>query len=172
MSLTFGENVQTIGDYAFTHCSALQTLKLPKNIESIGRYAFVGCSALTSVCLPENLKTVGDFAFASLSNVTFYTSAAKEESGWGAVWNASYRPVFWDCEFSSHGYLVSYTKGEETSSNFNTATKFSAPLREGYSFLGWATEQNSSEVAFTLEQTGEVPDGTALYAVWAPAAES
>ena len=153
-------------DCAFTHCSALTALKLPESVKSIGRYAFLGCSSLTSVRLPEGIEAIGDYAFTSLNNATFYTSADKEENAWGSVWNASFRPVFWNCVFSDEGYLLYFEKTESNVSNFHSAAVFAPPEREGYSFLGWATSQNSSAVVYTLEQTAKVPDGTVLYAVW------
>ena len=165
-SIVFGEKLEYIGDYAFTHCSGIGELHLPRSLKYIGKYAFVGCSSLTAVQLPESLESIGGYAFASLRGVTFYTAAGKADCGWGAVWNASYRPVFWDCEFSEDGYLVSFVKSEDTIGNFNSAAEFSAPKREGYAFVGWATTPSATEAVFTLEQTADVQNGTTLYAVW------
>lgn len=127
VSLTIGENVQSIGDYAFTHGSSVTSLKLPESVKEIGKCAFLGCAALTSVRLPEGVESIGDYAFTSLNDATFYTPADKEENGWGEVWNASFRPVFWNCVFSDEGYLICFEKTEANVSNFHSAAVFAPP---------------------------------------------
>ena len=42
------DNIDSIGDYAFAHCSSLTSIHLPK-VTSIGSYAFDYCSSLTSI---------------------------------------------------------------------------------------------------------------------------
>ena len=61
-----GENITTIGDSAFTYCSDIVSITIPK-IESIGNYAFRGCSGLTSVYLGNSLISIGDSAFSGCS---------------------------------------------------------------------------------------------------------
>lgn len=61
-----GENITTIGDSAFTYCSGIVSITIPK-IESIGNYAFRGCSGLTSVHLGNSLISIGDSAFSGCS---------------------------------------------------------------------------------------------------------
>ena len=81
---------ESVGTYAFQHCSKLTSANLPKCIsvgygafyyctaltsidlpvcESIDGGAFEYCSALTSIDLPK-CTTVGDFAFNSCSKLT------------------------------------------------------------------------------------------------------
>jgi hypothetical protein len=56
-----GENVQTIGNYAFTLCDSLSAVNLPK-ATSIGDEAFGNCTALSAVNLPK-AASIGDSAF-------------------------------------------------------------------------------------------------------------
>jgi serine/threonine protein kinase len=58
-----GGRVTRIGNRAFTDCTYVSSVTIPKGVESIGNYAFSECSALTSIILPEGLKTIGDYAF-------------------------------------------------------------------------------------------------------------
>ena len=46
-------SVTSIGDYAFSFCSALTSVTIPNSVTSIGEYAFQYCSALTSVNISD-----------------------------------------------------------------------------------------------------------------------
>lgn len=48
-SVTFSENVSSIGTYAFSDCRSLETVIIKKGMTSIGDFAFSGCSLLDSV---------------------------------------------------------------------------------------------------------------------------
>ena len=47
--LVIPDDVTSIGDYAFYHCSSLESVTIGRGITGIGRFAFEGCSSLTSV---------------------------------------------------------------------------------------------------------------------------
>ena len=50
--------------------------------------------------------------------------------------------------------------------NKNQSNTFSAPVREGYTFVGWNTSSAATEAAYTMENFLEVPQGKKLYAIW------
>ncbi len=54
LDLSACTKLTTIGHYAFTGCSALETLILSDSITGIGYRAFENCKSLNSVTLPEN----------------------------------------------------------------------------------------------------------------------
>ena len=60
-SLTIGNLVTSIGNYAFEGCSELTSLTIPNSVTSIGAYAFSGCSGLKNVVL-ENATEALSFA--------------------------------------------------------------------------------------------------------------
>ena len=65
-TLTIGENVQSIGNYAFRACHALTTVVIPDSVTKIGRNAFYECSSLTSVyCKSTTPPTGGSSMFHS-----------------------------------------------------------------------------------------------------------
>ena len=47
-----------INDYAFSGCTALETLNLPENLGALGSYAFKGCTKLTTVNFVANAKFI------------------------------------------------------------------------------------------------------------------
>jgi hypothetical protein len=99
--------------------------------------------------------------------MTIYMQAEGETEGWNTYWNSSYRPVIWGCELSDDGtYVVAVEVSETSFSNYNERSGNSAPVREGYEFLGWSTSEYSQNVEYLLGEMDSVPLGTKLYAVW------
>lgn len=61
--LTLGEGVTSVGELAFSSCTALTSVQLPSALESLGGYAFSNCGGLESISFPASLKSIGDYAF-------------------------------------------------------------------------------------------------------------
>ena len=59
MSISFGNEVTSIGDYAFQNCSGLTNITIPDSVTSIGNNAFYYCSGLTSVTIPNSVTSIG-----------------------------------------------------------------------------------------------------------------
>jgi len=66
--------VTSIGEYAFSGCSALTSVEIPSSVTSIGQSAFRGCSGLTSVVIPSRVTSIGKWAFFGCSGLTSITS--------------------------------------------------------------------------------------------------
>lgn len=67
-----GEDVTSIGDYAFAGCGML-SVKMSDNLTRIGNQAFWECSWLTSVEFSNNLTYIGEWAFAGCQNLPSIT---------------------------------------------------------------------------------------------------
>ena len=67
--VTFYENLQEIGTYAFKNCYNfnLEQGKLPSTLQTIGQSAFENCHSLTKVVIPPALTTIGSRAFYGAS---------------------------------------------------------------------------------------------------------
>ena len=65
-SLTIGDDVTIIPDYAFVNCSGLTSVTIPNSVTSIGEDAFYGCSGLTSVTIGEGVSSIGNTAFKNI----------------------------------------------------------------------------------------------------------
>lgn len=70
VSVDLGDNLLTVGDYAFAHCDNLRLVRFGKSIRSIGSYAFNECGALTSLVLPDSLESIGAYAFNYCGAIT------------------------------------------------------------------------------------------------------
>ena len=66
-TVSIGEGVTGIGDYAFYYCSAYSFV-LPDTLERIGAYAFAGI-CLTTLTIPESVKTIGTGSFSDCASL-------------------------------------------------------------------------------------------------------
>ena len=161
--ITLPENLKEIGSYAFRYCEKLKSIAIPGSVESIGIFAFSECHAL-SVILPGTVKTIGKNAFDAAS---IYTSAQKRPEGWKYISGGSAPPirwasvscsVFWGCKFGYDGNqpYVESCEWINDDDRFTIAVGIGdviqgyipVPMRSGYKFVGWATEEGSTEVVY------------------------
>ena len=59
VNVTIPEGVISIGDNAFSLCSALQSITIPDTVTSIGDYVFFGCVNLRNITIPNSVVSVG-----------------------------------------------------------------------------------------------------------------
>ena len=72
-TVTIGNSVTSIGDWAFSNCSGLTSITIPNSVTSIGGSAFSGCTGLTSVTIGNSVTSIGDFAFSGCAGLTSIT---------------------------------------------------------------------------------------------------
>jgi hypothetical protein len=82
-----GNNIETIGDYAFSGCTALTTASFPAET-SIGEGAFSGCTALTTVSFPA-ATTIGEGAFSGCTALTTVSFPAATSIGEDAFYGCT-----------------------------------------------------------------------------------
>ncbi|MBR6648185.1 MAG: leucine-rich repeat domain-containing protein [Bacteroidaceae bacterium] len=64
VSVSLGENIESVGIGAFEGCSMLAKVLFPASLHVIGMQAFKGCTLLKEVVLPANVIVIGKSAFA------------------------------------------------------------------------------------------------------------
>jgi hypothetical protein len=64
VSVTLAEGTEVIGSYAFSECSTLTTIALPKSLKSISGNAFYNCSSLVEITIPEQVTSIRNYAFS------------------------------------------------------------------------------------------------------------
>ena len=69
-SVTIGDGITSIGDYAFIGCQQLSSLTIGSSVMSIGTNAFDHCDGLTEVTLPASVSTIGDGGFKNCVGLT------------------------------------------------------------------------------------------------------
>lgn len=61
--LYYFTSLKSISDNAFSGCTKLTSVKLPKKLTAIGNAAFSGCRVLKKLTLPDGVTSIGDEAF-------------------------------------------------------------------------------------------------------------
>ncbi len=68
--VVIGNNVSSIGWWAFRDCTSLTSVEIPNSVTSIGDGAFLDCSGLTSIEIPNSVTSIGNYAFYGCSGLT------------------------------------------------------------------------------------------------------
>lgn len=69
-SVTIGNNITSIGDYAFIGCQQLSSLTIGTGVQTIGTNTFDHCDALTEVTLSASVSTLNAGAFRNCVGLT------------------------------------------------------------------------------------------------------
>ena len=67
------EGTKTIAGSAFSNCTNLASITIPKSVTRIGWYAFEGCRNLSSITIPDSVTSIGFSAFEGCTNLTSIT---------------------------------------------------------------------------------------------------
>ena len=88
-SISVGEGVTSVGDYAFQNCGSATSVTLPSTLTSVGVYSFGYCANLETIALPQGLTNIGEDAFrtSGLTSVTIPggVTAIRAETFWECV---------------------------------------------------------------------------------------
>lgn len=128
----------TLGNKVFKGCSALESVSMGNSVTAIPEYAFSGCRALKTLVLGCNVEKVGVKAFHGMgSKVTITIPASVTEIATDIFWGTSTpRVIFEDCI----GWTARNEDGEEV--DF-TSTRLADPdvaasyLRSEYNDYTW-----------------------------------
>lgn len=66
-SITIDGDIVVVGNYAFSGCSKLSSVKCGSNVQEIGKYAFANCTSLQNIELSTGLLSIGEKAFSGCS---------------------------------------------------------------------------------------------------------
>jgi len=161
----FGSGVKTVGSFAFYGCEKLSSIKLPVGVERVEAFAFRGCTSALTVIIPENVISIDRHAFYGDLAATILCESQYAGEGWSKRWNSSYLPTVFGAKLSDdRTYLVSFTVGDLV--NVSDAKPIAPLAREGYTFVGFATSPDNTDIAYTIQNITEAPKGTTLYTVW------
>lgn len=69
-SVTIGNGVTEIGNFAFAYCDALTSVTIGNGVTEISYCAFAYCDALTYIVIPDSVTFIGGSAFRSCSALT------------------------------------------------------------------------------------------------------
>ena len=61
--IEIGNDVTSIGDFAFYSCQSLASITIPDSVTSIGQRAFSGCYSLSLIVIPNSVTSIEMYAF-------------------------------------------------------------------------------------------------------------
>ena len=113
-SVTIGEGVTTIGDYAFYNCLGLTSVTIPNNITSIGDRAFSRCTGVKNLRIEDGTETL---VLSTSSSSTPFDNCPLDTVylGRNVSYSNSYSP------FKGKTNLVSLTIGSKVTAIGNEA---------------------------------------------------
>ena len=105
-SVTIGNGVTSIGNFAFEYCSGLTSITIPDSVTSIGKNAFAGCTGLSSITIPDSVTSIGNFAFEYCSGLT--SVHISDIGKWCAISFGNYdaNPLMYAHDLYVNGVLV------------------------------------------------------------------
>lgn len=182
--VTLTNGIYRISSSAFKDCTGLTEIKIPTSVYEICSDAFNGCTGLTSVTLEKGINIINSNAFkdcTELNDVKY--NGYKTDWEKVRVNNAgndtltSKVQYLCDISFDLNGGTIngSGTMATQTvysNEELGTAKCYpndqpfvvpSAPVREGYTFLGWYTQaEGGTKYTFTEAVSSNIT----LYAHW------
>lgn len=63
-SVSMSDAVNAVGEGAFSNCSKLKSVVLPKGLKELKKSLFSGCTALEAISIPDSVKTLGEGVFS------------------------------------------------------------------------------------------------------------
>ena len=119
-----GNNLETIGDWAFYNCHDLKKINLPEGVQEVGKAAFFNCTYLSELTIPSTMQRIADNGFGACAKMQrMYVNAlvppAIEEKTFEDVDRSI--PVF-----VPKGTLERY-QGDRYWSEFFNITEYDAP---------------------------------------------
>ncbi|MBQ7798094.1 MAG: leucine-rich repeat protein, partial [Clostridia bacterium] len=135
------DDIEIIGDYAFSSCTSLTSITLPSSVTTIGKYAFYNCKSLTSITLPSSVTTIGTYAFSactSLTSIVIPSSVTK--IGWFAFYNSGLTSLTIEGWDSGTWYK---TNNETNWNNMTNGTKFTGSFADASQNATWFKSNSS-----------------------------
>lgn len=90
IDLVIPEGTTELKDYAFKHCTSIETVSFPSTLTTIGYGAFYSCKSLKTVSLPNSLTSMGEYCF----NCCYGLTAVHIPEGLTEI----PKSAFYDCE--------------------------------------------------------------------------
>jgi len=129
-SLTFGNSVTDVAQYAFYGCTQLTPLTLPGSVTTIYAYAFYGCSAIPELTIPSAVTSIGQNAFQGCSSLhkltileassSLYMYVNKSTTTYGSFYNCPIDTIYYGRNITQSSSSGSFTS---VSTLFGTAVK-------------------------------------------------
>lgn len=102
-AVNIGENVTSIGSYAFYGCSSIARVAIGNDVTSIGSMAFYKCSSLLNITIPDSVTCIVSDAFdrcSSLESITVSDGNSVYHSGGNCIIDTELKLLVAGCKNS------------------------------------------------------------------------
>ena len=139
-------------------------LTIPESVTNIKNYVFCGCDDLTLVTILDNVMSIGDNAFRNCYGFKICGVAGSVAEIYAKNNSISFIPFYYDITYDANGGDKA-PKSQIKTYSINLELTSDIPIRDGYSFAGWATSSTGTPNympgdIYTSNQS------RTLYAVW------
>ncbi len=157
----------------FRSCTKLTSITIPDGVTYIGARAFLNCPSMKTLTLPGSVTSIGDSAFDKCSQLTDINFYGTQEQWDGMTRKNSNDPLNRAALHILHHSIQYDANGGEgapakqikvTDEDLTLSTD--VPVREGYTFLGWATSAVADAAQYQPGDPFQTDEDTTLYAVW------
>ena len=162
-SFTFGDSLDTVGNYAFYNCTKLTNVTFTENcsITEMPDYLFSGCSKLESIVLPAGTTKIGQAMFNGCTSLSSFTIPEGVTAiPYRAFYNTGLTSIVIPAAVTSIGQDAFRTSSKLASITFeNTEEKPSqlSAINTNYAFGGTAIEEfvfPETEYSISLSTNG------------------
>lgn len=134
--IIIGNDVTSIGAYAFADCYNTTAVTISQGVETIGEMAFGGCRSLKNFHIPKSVAEIGEAAFVECEKLQ---NISVDES------NAAYLSINGNLYTKDKSILIQYALGKED-------TFFAVP--DGVESIGaWAFANSQNLSAITMSDS-------------------
>ena len=157
----------------FRSCTKLTSITIPDGVTYIGARAFLNCPSMKTLTLSGSVTSIGNSAFEScsqLADINFYGTQEQWENMTKGKDNdplnhAKLHILHHSIQYDANGGEGAPAKQiKVTGEDFALSTD--VPVREGYTFLGWATSEAADAAQYQPGDPFQTDEDTTLYAVW------
>ena len=124
ITVTFGDSVEKIPAYLFySYRPNIKSVTIGDSVTSIGDYAFSGCSGLTSITIPDSVTSIGSSAFSgcrSLEAITIPFVGAEAGKTSSDTYLYPFGYIFGTSSYTGGTAVGQYYHGSSTSSTYST----------------------------------------------------
>ena len=172
-SVTIGNSVTTIGEYAFNGCTGLNTITIGNSVTMIDEHAFSGCNELSSIvmrCYPPTIHS-NTFSSSLPVNIPIHVPCGAVSSYMSAANWSNFTHFVEDCAtitVTANDFTLGGVTGGGTFTVGDTVTLTAIPYF-GSRFIGWSNGSQENPLTFVATTTqnfvaafgvGELPHDT------------
>ena len=145
-------NLQTMEEGVFYNCRKLTSIKIPKSVKVIGASMLRNCSKLSEVIIYSKDAEFGKTVFGKNStDLTVYGYAGSTAETYANDNSVKFVPFTSKVTFKADDIEID----EQGVAEGKTISAPQAPVKEGYTFVGWFKDVNDITTKFDSQNTYE-----------------